>query len=358
MISRLDRYVSGMFLSSWVVSVVLFLGLYGVVDFFSHVEEMLKHAAGAGEGVALIGRFYLYQAPSILLMVAPFVMLMAALFTVMRLQRHGELMAMLMTGRSARRVLLPLFALTTVFVGLIVAVQEGLAPRCAKERDRLEAQLLHANRDWVIEGQPMRDAQDHLVSPRNYHVGTGVIEKLYVSWRDEKGRNVSLEGTDAIWDEPARGWRFRNGRTEIRDLAAGGEPIVDSAAFYPTDLRPEDLIAEHLQPFDLSYREVLERSDRYPHIARYRLLRHYHVTSPLSVLLLVLLGIPFVLKRQPKSHFTGVGVSILICFAYLLVDVTARDFGMRGFLAPVLAAWLPVILAGSLGVVLFDTVET
>ena len=357
MTGRLDRYVAGIYLSCWFLAIVFFAGLFGVVDFFAKIGDLLDHARSTGGGAAIIGRFYACQAPRIFKEAAPFVMLMAALLTVLRLQRHNEFMAMLLTGRSSRRVLLPVFVLTAFFVGVLAWVQESVAPRVSVERERLESQLLKGRTDWTIEAIHMRDAQGWLFSAHEVHVYTGLIGKLHVSGRDAQGRNVSVSGSDATWDEQAGGWRLQGGVREVRDVKTGELIETGDAALVVTDVRPEDLLMEHREAFDLSYGEILEKSERYPTAPGYRLLRHYHVTYPLSVMLLVVLGVPFVLRRPQRRGFVGVGAALLLCVGFMLVDATARDLGNHGFLHPVVAAWLPVILAGSLGVVLLDSVD-
>jgi len=358
MISRLDRYVARTYVSSWLVSVVFFLGLFSVVSFFGHMDELLKRAGPAGSALEIVGRFYAYQAPTIMVQVAPFVMLMAALFTVMRLQRHNELMAMLMVGRSARRIVAPILLLTAVFIAGLVWVQESLAPRFALAAKQLDALLSDGTEDWTLDRITVKDARGYLISARNFHVTTGTIEQFNASGRDTLGRNVSFAGNDATFDAGARGWRLFGGMVETRALTPGAEPATAAAPFFATDIRPEDLLGTRLKPFDLSYADVLERSERYPLSSGYRMLRHYHVTYPLSVFLLVMLGLPFVLRRQARNNLFGVGISILLCMLFLIVDAMVRDLGSRGFLAPVLAAWLPVIVAGSGCVVLWDGLET
>lgn len=358
MIGLMDRYVGRTFLSSWFVSAVFFIGLFGLVDFFGHLDDFFDNAMEGEMGLGIIARFYLYQAPSIFLNVAPFVMLMATLFTVLRLQRHNEFAAMLLTGRSNRRVLAPIFVLLLPCMGLMVWVQESVAPGFSIKREQIEARVLHQKKDWTIESVDMKDAMGRQFSARNFHVASGLIEKLNVSGRDAQGRNIRIQGQDAIFDNDAGGWRIRNGMSEIRTLGTGEEAIRESAAFIQTDIRPEDLLSEFREPFDLSYSEVLARSARYPQAPSYRLLRHYHVTYPLSVLLLVILGLPFVLKQQPRNNLMGVGISLMLCLGFLIVTATARDLGNRGFVSPILAAWLPVIVAGSLGVVLLDAADS
>jgi lipopolysaccharide export LptBFGC system permease protein LptF len=284
-------------------------------------------------------------------------MLMAALFTVLRLQRHGELMAIFMTGRSAMRLLAPIFGMTLLCMVVVVLAQEVLIPRLAKQRERDEALLVHGRTDWTL-STTIKDAAGNILNVVDFHVASETIAKLHASGRDERGRNRLVYGEEARYDEAAGGWRLYNGRLEVRAPDSDVPEVTEPAFFFPTDVRPQDLLAEKQQPFDLSYREVLERSERYPQSARWRLLRHYHITYPLSVLLLVVLGVPFVLRRRHRGSLVGLGIALLLCLGYLTVDVIVREMGSKGFLSPVIASWLPVILAGSLGVVLFDTLET
>jgi len=356
-VDRLDRYVVRIFLSSWLASTALFVGLIGVVDFFSKVGDLIEHSNAAGASLGVVGRMYLCRIPGIFVQVAPFVMLMAALFTVLRLQRHGELMAMFMTGRSPMRVLAPIFGMSVVCMAVLVVTQELLIPRLAKQRESDEALLLHGNPDWTLD-TTIRDAAGQILSVVDFHVSSETIGRLQASGSDERGRNRLTYGENAVYDEAEGGWRLHNGRLEVRDPGSDQIQIVEPAMFLRTDVRPQDLMNEKQQPFDLSYRDVLERSERYPQSARWRLLRHYHITYPLSVLLLVLLGVPFVLKRRHRGTMVGLGLAMLLCLAYMTVDVIVRDLGLSGFLPPVIAAWLPVILAGSLSVILFDTLET
>ncbi len=356
MISRLDRYVARHFLSSWFVSAVFFVGLYGVYDLFAHFDDLLRGLEEADLGTLDVAHMYALQLPAIFVQVAPFVMVMAAIVTLLRLQRHNEFMAMILTGRSALRVVLPILALTLVFLGGLVWVQEVAAPAVALERDDLRWSLLEKGKERLVESIRMRDADGRLFSAFDYNVSTQRVGRLNVSFRDELGRDVHITGANAAW-EPEGGWRLEEGRSEVRHEDRD-RPVEDEVYFVPTDIRPEDLLAESRLPFDLSYEEVLGLADRYPRSRRYRLLRHYHVTFPLSVLLLVLLAMPFVVRLDASRRIRGLGVAILMCLGFLMLDAFLRDFGSRGVVQPVLAAWLPVIIAGSLATVLFDSLET
>lgn len=355
MITRLDRYVGRIFIMSWVVSVVFFVGLFGVYDVFANIDELMDQAGDGARsmGVSDVLELYLYQMPGILLKVAPFVMVMAALVAVLRLQRHNEFMAMVLTGRSPRRVLRPVVALTVLFVGVLVVVQERVAPAVAAARDELRAALIEGGKERLVDLQT-KDSEGKLFVARGYNATSKVIGLLNVSYSDA-GRDVVITGENAIWHEASGGWLLENGRSVV---TRAGQPAAEgNAPFVRTDLRPEDLMVGLLGEFDLPYERILERSERYPLKRSYRMLRHYHVTFPVSVLLLVLLVLPFVVRGSPQARMRGLGLAVLSSLAFFVLDTGARQMGTDGQLQPVVAAWLPVILLGSVIVVMHDTAE-
>ena len=83
-----------------------------------------------------------------------------------------------------------------------------------------------------------------------------------------------------------------------------------------------------------------------------RLLTKFYgrLAAPFTCLVVVLIAIPFGAPAGRRNLFFGVAGSIFICFAYYVVQSTSMAFGMDGLLPGWLAAWLPNILFGGLGV--------
>ncbi|MCB9897618.1 MAG: LptF/LptG family permease [Planctomycetes bacterium] len=355
MIDRLDRYVARYFVGAWFASVVFFLGLFSVYDFFSNVDELVDQV-GTGKvfGVGDVLWLYVLQTPAIMLQVAPFIMVSAALVTLMQLQRHNEFSAMVLVGRSPRRVLRAIVLLTVVFVALLVWVQEGVSPSVARARQDLRAQLMGDDDESRIDLVQLIDAEGQLVVAHGYDVLTGVVARMQSSYTDDDGRDVVISGSNARWAEGAGGWLLEQGTSTV---VTADSRIVGEAPFLRTDVRPEDLQAQVASPFDLSYGRILERSERYPKNRSYRWLRHYHFTFPLGVLAVVLLVLPFVIDPSPAGRLKGLGIAILCVLGYFVLGLGLQQLGRDGTVQPVIAAWLPVILCGSLVVVLFDGLE-
>ena len=78
----------------------------------------------------------------------------------------------------------------------------------------------------------------------------------------------------------------------------------------------------------------------------------------MSFFVLLLLGLPFVLKTETKNFYLGIGVCILVCIVFLLIDMACSELGERLRIAPAAAAWLPILIFGPIGFFMFDSVRT
>ena len=75
--------------------------------------------------------------------------------------------------------------------------------------------------------------------------------------------------------------------------------------------------------------------------------------------MLLFLGIPFVLNFGSRSLFLSTGMSFAICALFFLTSSLCMNIANHSqILSPVLAAWLPVMLFGALGITLFDRLPT
>ena len=85
---------------------------------------------------------------------------------------------------------------------------------------------------------------------------------------------------------------------------------------------------------------------------------HRHLTWPLANVLLLLLVLPMAVHFERGSRVSRVMAAIALCGGYFLLDLICQSLGQRNFVHPVVAAWTPPIVFGSLGAVLFGSLRT
>lgn len=364
---KLDRYVSSYFISSYLVCFLFFLGLFVVVDLVPKVDDILEtapYAAERGKSLFMLTlNYYLLKVPDIFLIVAPYLTVMAAMFCVSRLRKNNELIPMIMAGVSLFRILRPIFILAGLLMLGMVLVQEYLAPRCADQRLITEAFLLDQKPELFIEQEVFRDIQGRQIVVRNYNVNTQVIGSLDVSFlNQEVGQvfNASLKGTNLRWLGPEEeAWSMEEGFLITKNLSdPDAEEERRPVTVFATDLTPADIVMKLKEPNDMTFDEIRRAYAMNTQDRRWKILLHYHLTFPLSNLLLLLLGIPFVLRHETRSHFLGLTMALLICGCYFVLDVIMRDLGTKDQIHPILAAWFSSIFCGAVGIYLFDSIKT
>jgi lipopolysaccharide export LptBFGC system permease protein LptF len=299
-----------------------------------------------------VSGYYLFKSPSVFLQVAPFVTVIGGILAVARMNRFNEVVPVLMSGRSVFRMLRPVFVGAAGLTLLMLAVQELLAPAASDRRLAYYSFLRRGETSTEIRAQ-LTDAERHHWAGMRFDALSGVLERASVR-RMEGSRVERIELEKARYDPARSGWTMEGGvRIETDDESGHRERVVD---VFRSSLTPRLLTAQEKEPFDLSFAE-LGFLFGFTRQARFQVLLHYHLTFPLTNLLLLLLTIPFVLRYERQRVMQGLAAAFFLCVAYFGVDAALRTLGEHR-LHPVLAAWFSPLFFGALGISLFDSVRT
>ncbi|MFK7741714.1 MAG: LptF/LptG family permease [Planctomycetota bacterium] len=357
---RLDLYVGKIVLGAFLASMLFFLFLMVVVDVLTNLAGYAERAERAGIGglelAGYLGLYYVKLLPVLVTMVTPFACVIAGMFAVARLHNANEIVPMLFVGRSIHRVLRPI-----LFVGLLGAV------------------LMAVSWQWIVPhvGADLATSRAFLragAKTQQYLVYESHGEKsqhLYVLEYDPAakrmiGVRMLIQGVlraDATlitadvgnWDEELQDWRLDGGKIQTprsRDRRAMlGRPDVTPALLVQQG-------REQIDPETLSYSDLLALLDARPNRVDARLALHRHMTYPLACLLLLLLALPLAIRYERGSRTDRLLAAIGLCAGYMLVDLACQRLGGREWLHPIVAAWTPTIVFGSLGVVLFGSTKS
>ena len=99
---------------------------------------------------------------------------------------------------------------------------------------------------------------------------------------------------------------------------------------------------------------ISNQEDAGQDVARW-LVDFYSKTSfPFASVIVVLFGVPFASQKRRGGVGVQLGISLLICFVYLIFMKVSQVFGYNGDINPFLTAWLANILflAGAVVVML------
>ncbi len=107
-----DRYVAALFIRNYLLSFLVLIGLFVVLDMVFKFDELVELAEADSRGASAIllgiADYYFHQAFLFFAHLCGIIPVVAAAFTLMRLSRFNELSAMLSAGVPLLRLAMPI----------------------------------------------------------------------------------------------------------------------------------------------------------------------------------------------------------------------------------------------------------
>lgn len=364
-IKILDRYLLRAFTYSYVVSAAILIAMYIILDLFANLDEFTKNDASTWQIISDIAAFYTYHSFLFYAQVAGMITLVAAAFTLARLQRTHELTAMLAGGISLYRVALPLILGGLASTVLWAIDQEVIIPRIADQlslgHDEMGGRRSYAL--WFL-----KDRNNTLLSAMVYDPNKQRMEQMIAMERNAEGQITAKISADAAdWNEAKGCWELTRGIRHARSVDRANFVIAAQMGrtplqYYESDWRPPELLLRQVTNWTwyLNVRQLtalLQKPHLIPNINEVISARHIRLTQPILNLLLLFLGLPFFLNRAPNNVLISVGMCLAVALSCFVLAFVSQALAASAAY-PALAAWLPIIVFGPLAVILMENVKT
>src|SRR3982750_3189921 len=171
----IDRYVFFSFLRNYLISFMVLIGMYVVLDMVFHFDELSKVDASAEAGsvmttfqmLANILDYYFFQSFLFFVHLSGIIPVVAAAFTLMRLSRFNELTAMLAAGVPLLRVAAPIIIASVVLNALLIVDQELVIPAMIPKLTRSHNEMHSGSRQFSVE--MIQDENNALLRAARYY---------------------------------------------------------------------------------------------------------------------------------------------------------------------------------------------
>lgn len=354
----LDRYV---FLEFWKIFVTTALGfpiLVNIIDLTDNLDKYLGQHLSGGR----IALSYVYWLPDSMFMVLPAAVLFATVFAIGALTRHSEITAAKASGISFYRFIAP------IFVGAVLATILGLllgevAPITNKRR----LEILQSNKASVTSDRynfAYAADRGRVYKIGALHLSEPTIEGMVI---ERKGNGPDYPSYVISADRAAystkRGWVLRHGAMHIipdtlRNFTLEFDSLIDR---HFTEA-PKQLTLTQKAPTDMGFRELgrfitsMERSGA--EVNELRVERMLKIAIPITCIVILLFGAPLATSTQRGGAAYGVGLSLATTVIFLMLIQLTKGIGGKGMIPADLAAWLPSMIFGVVGIILFARVRT
>jgi len=347
----LERYVTWQLIPVWLWCLTVFVFVSVLIDFFGHLEEILRYHIPA----ETVAQYYLNFTPLVVVRASPIALLLSAAFVSMRLARHQELLAMHASGMSLERAAAPF-----VFVGwlvslIIFAVSEGLVPETSARYEQVRYEAFEGRqRTQTLENVATLDVENRLYHARLFDLEHHELTDLTILEHDARNRPTqSLYANRAVFTP--HGLLLLYGtiyRMTPRGTLAG-EPQPFMERFLKLPVAPETFRQPETQPETMRFRQLRRlivrlRQTGMTDVRRFRVELASKLTLPLMNIVMCLIGFVGSASSHARSHLRGLGISLFWGVVYYGGVAVSQGFGKEGWLPPVVSAWAPHLVAVAL----------
>ncbi|UCG57827.1 MAG: LptF/LptG family permease [Phycisphaerales bacterium] len=363
----LDKYVAKNFLIGYCIAFCVLIGLRIVIDLFINLDAFTMHShLGTLAVIKNILTFYGLNTTLYFRDFAGMIAVVAAAFSLGKMVRLNELVAVMASGVSLKRVVGPILLLAILLTSLLVVDQEIVIPS-------LSDKLVRAQ--WTVPGEEsydvwfITDGNGSLICSRRFDVKTSTLHQPTIITRQETERlgiwevTGQISADTAVYNRQTGKWDLVNGIFIARDSQARPQPI-DS--YETRDLSPRDIPVRRRAGYKtlLSSRQLsalAAQRTKIKDLAQLYSQKHFRITDPIINIVMLMVGLPVLVCRDPRSMKSAIMTSFGLtaaCFITVFVCKILATEVIFDRVMPELWAWLPVFIFLPIALVSLDSMKT
>ncbi|MBR3013249.1 MAG: LptF/LptG family permease [Bacteroidales bacterium] len=342
---KLDWYIFKKFMLTFVIALVLIIGIVIVFDISEKIDKFVANQAPLR---AIIVDYYMNFIPFFVNMYSAMFVFISVIFFTSRMAANSEIIAILSGGVSFHRMMVPYIVASSIIALVSLGLNLYVIPRSNQQRLLFEREFVKDKRTAV------RDVH-YQIAP-----GQFVYVESFSTWNNtayrftlesiEDNKIVSkLSAETAAWDSLSGAWNLK--KYFIRDYTSGMSDQIRSGAQLDTviALTVDDFYRNAQTVQTLPYNELQSliktqqmRGDS--NIMYAQIEKHNRWAMPFSCIILTIIGVALSSRKKRGGLGWNLALGIAITFSYILFQRFAQMFVYTGIMPPGLAIWIPNFL--------------
>ena len=344
-IKKLDWYIIKKFLGYYFFSIALIISIAIVFDFNENLSKFTEHHAPAR---AIIFDYYANFVPYFAnLFSALFVFVAVILFTT-KLASNSEIIAILASGVSFKRLLRP-YMITCV---LLSALSFGLAayviPHGTVIRQNFENMYKKKTKNTSADNVQLQVDRGVIAYIQHYDDSQKRGFGFCLDKFQEKKLVSHLTAMEIQYDtisDSKYHWKLSNWK--VRRLQGMKENITSGAQKDTIiTMEPTDLVYSKGQQETFTSPELKEYISKQinrgsGNVVQYQVEYHKRIAFSFASFILTIIGVSLSSRKRKGGMGMALGTGLALSFGYIMLQTVSATFAIQGNFPPALAAWLP-----------------
>ncbi len=345
---RLDWYIIRKFIGTYLFSIVLIISIALVFDFNENLSKFTKYHA---PWRAIVFDYYANFIPYYSNLFSPLFVFIAVIFFTSKLAGNSEIIAMLSSGVSFRRLMRPYMISCVLIASVTFYLNSFVIPHGTVIRQNFESLYRNSKKNTSAENVQLQ-------------VGKGTVAYIqHYDDRYKRGYGFSLdkfEGkklvshmtameiqydtiADAKYHWKATNWKTRT-LVGLRERIVTGD-VKDTVIL----MEPTDLVYSKGQQETFTSPELLDYISKQTsrgsgNVVQYEVEFHKRIAMSFSSFILTIIGLSLSARKRKGGMGLYLGIGLGLSFGYIMLQTVSSTFAINAGTPPVLAAWIPNLI--------------
>lgn len=345
---RLDWYIIRKFIGTYIFSIVLIISIALVFDFNENLSKFTKYHA---PWRAIVFDYYANFIPYYSNIFSPLFVFIAVIFFTSKLAGNSEIIAMLSSGVSFRRLMRPYMISCVLIASVTFYLNSFVIPHGTVIRQNFESLYRNSKKNTSAENVQLQ-------------VGKGTVAYIqHYDDRYKRGYGFSLdkfEGkklvshmtameiqydtiADAKYHWKATNWKTRT-LVGLRERIVTGD-VKDTVIL----MEPTDLVYSKGQQETFTSPELLDYISKQTsrgsgNVVQYEVEFHKRIAMSFSSFILTIIGLSLSARKRKGGMGLYLGIGLGLSFGYIMLQTVSSTFAINAGTPPVLAAWIPNLI--------------
>jgi lipopolysaccharide export system permease protein len=347
---KMDIYILRKFLGTFIYSISLISIIIIVFDVAEKVDDFItKHAPIK----AIVVDYYCNFIPYIVNLFSPLFTFISVVFFTSRLAARSEIIAILSSGVSFRRLLVPYYIGSFVIASLSFYLNHVVIPNANKHRIAFENMYIHNKFTNNTRNIHRQISPGVFVYMEHYDTFRNTGDKFSMEVLKGQDLKYKLISDYIQWDSALNHWRIYNWYARTID-ADGHEKLASGVEKDTTiNLKPGDFVEQLVDVQAMNYKELNKYIDEQRMVGSTNILfyeeeKYQRTAFPFATFILTLIGVSLSTRKVRGGTGLHVGIGLLIAFSFILFMQVSTTFAEGGIISPLVSVWIPNLIYGVL----------
>jgi len=356
MFKILDRYIIRKFLGTYLFAIALLLAIVIMFDINEKFDAFLK-----APFKATVVDYFINFLPYFANQFSPLFVFIAVIFFTSKLAGNNEIVAMLSSGVSFKRLMRPyMLSALVIAVSTWVLGAYIIPPANVKRIDYTNTYVKNKRVDYGSNIMLMV-ANNQIAYMSRYDNISKHGTRFYLdSFDEDKNLTSRLTAQSIKWDT-LYSWQVQN--YVIRDFDDGRERIRKGHQLDTViPFEPRDFLIAKNDHEKMTTPELAEYIDRQrnrgvANIQSFEVEYHRRYAMCAAAFILTVIGMSLSSRKVKGGIGLNIGIGLALSFSYILFMAITQSFAYSDLTSPMIAMWIPNIIYAIIAIILYRKAE-